>query len=75
MAQTFLTIRSIVLANNLNNGFMQNDIIALLQPNQANPNTIRTFIWKHAINGGNVNTLYFQKLNNGQYQINPEYLA
>lgn len=73
MAETFLIIRRLVIANNLNAGFTRRQIVELL-PNGINQGTVRTFIGKHSINGGNVNVLYFTRIAHGLYVINPEFM-
>lgn len=72
-SSTFIEIRRIVIERNLNNGFKQSDITPHLS-NGFLKSTCSTFTWKHAINGGNVKTLYFTRLENGKYVINSEFI-
>jgi hypothetical protein len=67
---TFDIISQIVNQHGLHEGFSQQNIIDNIPHNQnANGNTIRTFIWKHSIGGGEVKKIYFRKLRRGLYVI------
>lgn len=73
MSKTFAAIHKIVLQQKLNGkGFRQKDIISHL-PKDIPHNTVNTFIWKHAIGGGEVPNLYFRKLSSGKYMITQEF--
>lgn len=73
-SRTFIEIRRIVIERGLNrSGFMQHDIIPYLSEH-IKSNTVGTFVWKHAIGGGNVPNLYFEKSNTNLYRIRREYL-
>lgn len=74
---TFDIIRDVVIANDLNqHGFTRNQIVMLLQAQHAQVNlgTVRTFIGKHALHGGNKPVLYFEKIAHGLYIIQANHL-